>query len=371
MRLFPVLIMLSVIFGGYSYVYYRIWQMMPPSLVGRIILIIIGVALVLFPFLSMGLGGVMPSGLTSFMYKAGTSWLIALLYLFMIFVLLDILRITHILPVEKIMYNSWIGLGSVALIITTILSVGYYRYTHKVRVELTIPVQKASLPGGSLRVVAVSDLHLGYGIDKKEFEGWVKLINKENPDIVLIAGDITDNNVTPLYEQDMGAVFSQIKSKYGVYAIPGNHEYIAGKTKAMDFLKNTAAVALQDSVVLIDDSFYVIGRDDLSNSSRKSIRELTASLDKTKPMILLDHQPYHLEEAAENGIDLQISGHTHGGQVWPATWLTNAIFEKDHGYLQKGNTHYFISSGLGIWGGKFRLGSQSEYVVIDLRLKDN
>ncbi|MDH6342446.1 putative MPP superfamily phosphohydrolase [Parabacteroides sp. PFB2-12] len=366
MRIFPILMMLSVVCGGYAYVYYRIWQMMPPSLVGRIILILVGLFLFLCPFISMGVGGAFPVSLSAFMYKVGTSWLIALLYLFMLFLVLDILRVTHILPVDRILYNSWAGLGGVACVMAVILSIGYYRYTHKTRVELTLPVKKELLAGNSLKIVAVSDLHLGYGIGKNEFEGWTELINRENPDIVLIAGDITDNNVTPLYKENMGEVFSRIKSNYGIYAIPGNHEYIAGKEKAMSFLQKAGVTVLDDSVALVADRFYVVGRDDRSNGSRKPLRELVASLDNTKPILLLDHQPYHLEEAEESGIDLQISGHTHGGQVWPATLVTQAIFEKDHGYLQKGNTHYYISSGLGIWGGKFRLGSQSEYVVITL-----
>ena len=122
---------------------------------------------------------------------------------------------------------------------------------------------------------------------------------------------------------------------------------------------------LRDSSVLIDDSFYLVGRDDRTNINRKSLKELIENLDKTKPILVLDHQPYHLEESEINQVDIQFSGHTHQGQIWPISLLTNALFEKSHGYLKKGNTHYYVSSGIGIWGGRYRIGTYSEYVVID------
>lgn len=367
MRLIPILLMLSVILGGNYYVFLRLWQMLPPSLIGRILFIIVAVFLITSPFVSMLAGSAFPTPLTSVMYKVGTSWLILFMYLLLTFLVLDIIRITHILPIGQYIHHSWIGLGTLVAAMTLLLSIGYYRYAHKDRVELTLPIAKAVTDKGSLRIVAVSDLHLGYGIGRNEFEGWVELINKENPDIVLIAGDITDNNVAPLYEANMGAVFSQIKSKHGTFVIPGNHEYIAGEQQAEAFLRSSGVTFLRDSVVLVDNNFYVVGRDDRSNPERKNIGELTASLDQTKPIILLDHQPYHLEEAEQNRIDLQFSGHTHKGQVWPITLVTKALFELAHGYKKKGDTHYYVSSGLGIWGGKFRIGSRSEYVVIDLK----
>jgi predicted MPP superfamily phosphohydrolase len=107
-----------------------------------------------------------------------------------------------------------------------------------------------------------------------------------------------------------------------------------------------------------------VGRDDLSNRERKSIAALTSGLFGDMTTILLDHQPADLSEAADAGIDFQISGHTHRGQIWPATWITDRLFERSHGAHLRGSTRYFITQGLGIWGGKFRLGSRSEYLVI-------
>lgn len=367
MRLLQVLVMLTVLLGGNFYVFYRLWQMMPPVLIGRILLVTAAVVVLVSPFLSMGFGGSFPSELSALMYKVGTSWIIVFMYLFILFLLFDLIRITHLLPVKNIMYHSWLGLGVVAIGMIALLSVGYYRYTHKTRVDISVATGKEPVKNHPLKIVAVSDLHLGYGIGKEEFEGWVQLINRENPDIVLIAGDITDNNVVPLYEQDMASVFGKIQSRYGTYAVLGNHEYIGGIKRTEAFLATAGVTVLKDSIACVDDRFYVVGRDDRSNPNRKSLQELCGTLDKSKPVIMLDHQPYHLEEAEYNGVDLQFSGHTHGGQVWPISLVTHALFEKDHGYLKKGNTHYYISSGLGIWGGKFRIGTQSEYVVITLQ----
>lgn len=366
MKVLPVLLMLVVILGGNFYVFYRIWQMMPPTMIGRIILVLCAVLIVAFPIISLVAGDSFPTAVTSFMYKVGTSWLILFMYLLLSFLVLDLLRITHLLPLETLMYKSWKGLGLFSLAMATLLAVGYYRYTHKARVDLPLSVQKQMPAGKPLKIVAVSDLHLGYSIGKQEFEKWIELINQEKPDIVLIAGDITDNNVVPLYEQNVAESFRKIRSTYGTYAIAGNHEYIAGISKAAEFLQSTGITLLRDSVALVDNSFYVIGRDDRSNANRQSLQELMASLDTSKPILLLDHQPYHLEEAAANGVDLQFSGHTHNGQVWPISLVTKFLFEKSHGYLQKGNTHFYVSSGLGIWGGKFRIGTRSEYVVITM-----
>ncbi len=369
MRIVFVLLFLSVVLGGYFYVFYRLWQMMPPNLIGRILLVGAAVLFILSLVLSFVGRDFLPMGFAAFGYKLSTSWLIMFLYLILLFLVLDLLRVTHLIPVERFMYNSWIGFGSVFATIGLLLSIGYYRYIHKERVELTIPIKKELTLEGkkNLKIVAISDLHIGFNIGKKELESWVDLINKEEPDLVLIAGDIIDNSVKPLFAEDMASPFYQIKSRLGVYTIMGNHEYIANATEATAFLEAAGLTLLKDSVALVNDSFYIIGRDDRSNPNRKSIEELTASLDKTKPLLLLDHQPLHLEEAEKNGIDLQISGHTHGGQVWPITLVTKAMFEIDHGYLQKGNSHFYVSSGLGIWGGKFRIGSQSEYVVINLQ----
>jgi len=349
---------------------------MPPTQVGRIALVSFAVIAVSSFFISFLAGNALPIWLTSILYKIGTAWFFILLYFFIVMAVKDIFgltnRIFHFMPSDAITRytkENWVGLGFMVGFIALVMICGYLKYQWKVRVELPVHIDKVqndSTVIAPMRIVAISDLHLGYGIGKGEFEKWIKLINAENPDIVLIAGDIIDNSTRPLMDGNFAESFHKIKAPMGIYACMGNHEYISGQKGSLEFMKAAGVTLLEDSVVQLENGYYIIGRDDRSNPNRKPIKELISGLDKSKPMIMLDHQPYHLEEAEENGIDLQISGHTHQGQVWPISMITGKIYEKDHGYLKKGDTNIYVSSGIGIWGGKFRIGTQSEYVVIDI-----
>lgn len=361
------------------YVFQHIWIAMPPNTIARIALVSFAVIAVSSFFLSFLLGDTMPIWLTSFLYKLGTAWLFIMLYFFIVMAVKDLFGLTnklfHFMPSDAITRytkENWVGLGFMVGFIALVMVCGYLKYQWKVRVDLPIQLYKTigdSINAKPLRIVAISDLHLGYTIDEKEFEKWVDLINAENPDIVLIAGDIIDNSVRPLREGHFVEVFHKIKAPMGIYACPGNHEYISGFKESLDFMDKAGVHFLRDSVALVDNSFYVVGRDDRSNPNRKPLRDLVDGLDRTKPIIMLDHQPYHLEEAEANGIDIQLSGHTHKGQVWPISIITGKLYEKDHGFVKKGNTNTYVSSGIGIWGGKFRIGTQSEYVVIDVNKK--
>ena len=367
MRVLQMILMLSVFLGLNYYVFYRLWNMLPVGFTSRLVLTISAVVVIVSPFLLFSLGDKLPYSVTSTLSTAGFSWFIIFVYLLLAFLFLDLLRVFKVSFVENILYNSWVGIASLSVLVVLITSVGYARYMAKDRVELSITLDnKGTNVQPPLKIVAISDLHIGYRIGGDELLQWIDYINKENPDVVLIAGDLIDNYVYPLYQENMVALFSRINSKYGVYSVLGNHEYIAGVENSIQFMKDAGISLLRDSVALVDDRFYIVGRDDRYNVDRKPLEELVASLDRSKPIILLDHQPYNLEEAEQNKIDLQISGHTHYGQIWPISLVTDLIYEKAHGYIKKGDTHIYVSSGIGLWGGKFRIGTSSEYVVINL-----
>lgn len=359
--------------GANYYVFYRIWQAVSfANIWAKSIFVILAVFVVFAFFLFSLVGDSLPIAVSSFLYKVGTSWLIVLLYLLLFVFLSDLLRWTHLVPTNMMnLYNkeNWLIFALFVAFIGLLLTAGYLKYRAKVRVELPVVVEKVLPLEKPLRIVALSDVHLGYGIGADELQEWVKLINDENPDIVLIAGDIIDNSVRPLRAANMDKYLREIKSKYGVYTVMGNHEYISGGDESMKFIKDAGIRLLKDETVLVDSAFYIVGRDDRTNKNRKTLNQLTQMLDKSKPIILLDHQPYNLEEAQNNGVDLQLSGHTHRGQVWPISLITDWIYEKSYGYLKKGDTNIYVSSGIGLWGGKFRIGTQSEYVVIDLKTK--
>jgi len=215
-----------------------------------------------------------------------------------------------------------------------------------------------------LKVVGVSDFHLGVANDKKRLEQYVKLINEQHPDLILIAGDLIDNNVLPLEKERMWEILNNLKAPLGVYFCMGNHEYMVGVEESMNFLRKTGMNILIDSSVVINESIQIIGRDDLQRrSNRKSLKELVKDTDSSLPIFLIDHEPYHLYEAEESGIDLQFSGHTHNGQIFPGNLIVKLMYELEYGYMKRGNTHYYVSSGLGLWGPPFRIATKSEVVV--------
>jgi len=326
-------------------------------------LVSVAVLLISLIVIIQGFGDRFPFAVSSVMYRVGASWVVVMMYLIIIFLVLDLIRITGLLPLNRFMFGSWAGFGILFLFVATLMTAGYVNFQNKKRVELTLNIDKETTP---MKLVAISDLHLGYGTGTKEFRRWVELINREEPDIVLIAGDAICFGVKPLYDRNFADIFREIKSKHGTFLALGNHEYMPDVNKSLEFFKKAGVTVLRDTAVLVNNAFYIAGRDDRTNRQRKTIAELTASLDKSKPIILLDHQPFYFDEVAENDIDLYIAGHTHNGQVFPVTWITRAIYELSHGYQQRGNTHFYVTSGIGSWV-KFSIGSRQEYVVVNIK----
>ncbi len=351
------------------YVAYSLWHLMPANTFARIALIIILLIGLISPFLFFAFGESMPISTASLLYKIGTSWMIAFLYLFIFVLLIDVFKLSvHIFKfverdtIHTIFRHNIVTFSVLVGCVGLLLIAGNIRYNNKKRVHLSINTTKNINP---MRIVAVSDLHLGYTIGKKELQRWVKLINDEKPDMIVIAGDLIDNQLRPVLEQNMHHDLQKLSAPLGVYASTGNHEYISGIKESADFFKKAGITLIRDSVVEVN-GVAIIGREDYSYKNRKDLNQIVNGISNGSFKLLLDHQPNNLNEAVDANIDLQISGHTHYGQVFPASLVTHKIFELPHGYKMIGDTHFYVSSGLGIWGGKFRIGTQSEYVVVDL-----
>jgi predicted MPP superfamily phosphohydrolase len=219
----------------------------------------------------------------------------------------------------------------------------------------------------SLNVVMASDLHLGTILGKSFLNNLVTRINELKPDIILLAGDIIDENIAPVIKNNVGEELLQLKSKYGVFAVTGNHEYIGGVEAASKYLVAHGVTLLRDEKIKIGNAFYVIGREDrasrqFAGKQRKNLKDLLTDVDKSFPVILMDHQPFGLKEAVENGVDLQLSGHTHNGQLWPFNYIIEKIYDLGWGYKINGNTHYYVSCGVGGWGPPIRTGSSPEII---------
>jgi predicted MPP superfamily phosphohydrolase len=195
----------------------------------------------------------------------------------------------------------------------------------------------------------------------------VRTINEHQPDLVVLVGDIFDGNPEPVISKDMGAVFNHLQTRYGVFFANGNHERGGERGQvAVNYLASRGIQPLLDTVVLIDNSFYLAGRIDRSTRTRKTATDLLHGVDMQLPVIMLDHQPYNLEEAEQAGVDLQLSGHTHHGQLFPLNYITKKIYEQDWGYLKKGKTNFYVSCGTGTWGPPVRTAGYSEVVIVDL-----
>lgn len=354
---------------GVAYASWHIWAVLPLSTAWRWGAVGAFVAAVILMFMNfMGICERIPLGLAKAVYEIGNSVIVVLLYLVLLFAVLDLCSLMGIVPKAWLHDNGYMAAGLLCVMVA-VLGYGYWHYTDKYRQELELVTAKNVSDAAGVKekkIVFMSDLHLGYHIDRKEFAKWVDMINAEHPDLIVIGGDIIDVSVRPLIEEGMAQEFHRFAAP--VCACLGNHEYYAKEPNAQRFYEAAGVTLLRDSVVTID-GVTVIGRDDRTNEHRKPLAELIKHVDTRNYTILLDHQPYHLEEAEKAGVDFQFSGHTHDGQVWPASWLTRLMFEKSFGYTKKGGTEYYISSGIGIWGPKFRLGTRSEYVVATLRQK--
>ena len=351
-----IIVIFLVFLGTAAYVAWHLWKLTPGSWVVKSIVAGLFLIWMALAFASMGLRKSASIGTVTALYEIGHPWMIAYLYLLIAFILADIGRLLGLIPKDWLSSNGY-TLAGLFGVIAVVLILGGIHYKHKYREELTIKTDKPLEK--PLTVVMASDLHLGYSNRRPELARWVDLINAEEPDLVLFGGDIVDIQLRPLVEGDYAKEFARIKAP--MYAVLGNHEYIGIEEESEKFLAESGITLLKDSVAKVGD-ITLIGRDDRSNPSRAALWELAPSL--TGFTILLDHQPFNLQEAEDAGVDFQFSGHTHHGQIWPISWVTDAIFEKSWGHHARGKTRYYISSGLGIWGPKIRIGTRSEYLVL-------
>ena len=192
------------------------------------------------------------------------------------------------------------------------------------------------------------------------------------PDVIFLLGDIVDGDLGPVLRGDLLKYFHEPATRFGLYGITGNHEFIGGAERTITYIESKGIRLLKDEKIVLPGGIQVYGRLDsysfrFKNKNRLTLEELMKDADHSKPIILLDHQPSHLEESEKAGADLQLSGHTHNGQMWPLNYITKRLFEVSCGYLKKGNTQIIVSSGFGLWGPRIRSGSRPEVMLIDIR----
>jgi predicted MPP superfamily phosphohydrolase len=273
--------------------------------------------------------------------------------------------LTWIFPSE-LKVIGWI----VFILITLIFLIGTYNaYTPVVR-EISIRMAKRDSNLTQLKVVVASDFHLGLLSNKTHLKRFVKKANEEQPDLILLVGDLVDDDPIWFVKNGMSEVMKQLSSTYGVYGVLGNHEYYGKKIPLLvEEMEASNVRMLLDETILVEDSFYLTGREDLTNKERKQLSELAPN-QRNLPWFVMDHTPSNLLIPEKEGVDFHVSGHTHRGQMWPNHLFTRKLFELDYGYKQKGSLHAIVSSGFGFWGPPIRLGSQSELWSVHIKLED-
>jgi predicted MPP superfamily phosphohydrolase len=381
MKNFGFIIFFSIVLLLYALINYYIirrgFSVIPQGSSLRMWLII-GVSFLAVAFLAgRFLERVSVNWFTATLIWAGSFWLGIMVYLLLQLVLIDLVRLINLifgfLPAFSDPERARKILAITVISITGIIVlVGHINTWFPVVRNIELKVDKSGGNMKELHIVAFSDVHLGTTIEKRHLSIIVNKVNALSPDIILIPGDIIDEDIAPVINNNVGDILTQLKAKYGVFAVTGNHEYIGGVMASKKYLAEHGVALLNDTALLINDAFYVVGREDLTikqftNGKRKELSEIMQDVDQTKPIILMDHQPFKLEIAEQNGVDLQLSGHTHHGQLWPFNYITNMVYELGWGYKKKGDTHYYVSSGVGGWGPPIRTVNRPEIVSIKLK----
>ncbi|MDD5935486.1 MAG: metallophosphoesterase [Clostridiales bacterium] len=301
-------------------------------------------------------------------------------FLFQMYLLTDVigLIITKIIKKEKVI-RGWKRLycgGILCFVLTFIyLIVGYVNAKNVQTTTYEVHSDKLS-QGENLSIAVIGDLHYGTIVNKENLEKYCKQISDNNVDLVLLVGDIVDQNTTNKEVPEAFQILGGTQSTYGTFYVYGNHDMAVSmlnppiwKYQLEQYITHAGITILEDSSKLINDSIYVIGREDIGytgKSTRADISKLTEKLLKDKFWILLDHQPKEIDVAKEHGVDLMLSGHTHGGQLWPVGFFSEllGIDEFTYGDKKIDQFHAIVTSGIGGWGYPIRTGSKAEIVYI-------
>ena len=329
----------------------------------------------------------------NFLRQFSGYWMAVFMYLLMSMIVFDLLRLALLLFKRSALSPQFNAAGTAALLCLCFLAIAFgavhARSIRTANYSVTVPGK-----GENLRIVLISDLHIGPAVNRAWVSRVADTINRAEPDIVCIAGDVFDGNPDSAPDlPGIAAEFRRIQAPLGVYACLGNHDtdrmFGGGTGRITEFLQNAGVVVLQDETAAVRENLYIAGRRDARpigmSASRKTAAELLAGLDTgrgldtgqdsdpSRTVIVLDHQPTQFAEIEQAGGDLALCGHTHKGQLFPANLMTRRIFKKAggayYGYWKGGALQAVVTSGAGVWGPPIRVGTNSEAAVIDIRFE--
>lgn len=249
---------------------------------------------------------------------------------------------------------------SIAVVLAGVINLNSIRVS-----KYMIEIPRKSSKIDHLRVAFVADIHLQQNTHIQFIEQFVRKINALKPDLMLYVGDIVEGDNENETTKTIESVMRKIVTKYGTFGVTGNHEFYGGQEQG-NFFQKAGITFLCDTIVNIDNSFYLAGRYDQHFRQRKIIKEILDVVTLDLPIILMDHRPTEIQEVSNTSVDVQLSGHTHNGQMFPINLITNRIYELSWGYKKIRNTHFFVTSGLRLWGPQVKTAGKSEIMLIDI-----
>jgi uncharacterized protein len=359
---------------------YYIYRRVRPIISSRALRRVIAAAIILF-FSSYWLAEfgkhILSPGLTPILRWIGSWWIGFSFYAVIILLLIDLVRgvghVFHLLPETLLKPSPAARRFALSVIgggVLILLLAGYFN-ARKLRITtlaLNLPPSCGHMK--RLNLVFLSDMHLGVMVESSFLEKIINEVNDLNPDIIILVGDTVDMNVQEIDRLGHGEKLSRFNAPLGVYAVTGNHEYITGVDGSVEFLLSSGISLLRDRAVKINNSFYLVGREDLSAGHRfkegKTLRSILSGLDPGCPIILLDHQPARIDAAVEERVNLLLCGHTHNGQLFPLNLITGAVYKVSNGYKRIGATQIYVTSGAGTWAPPVRIGNVPEIVQLKI-----
>jgi uncharacterized protein len=379
MRNYQMLIFFSIVLLVYSignfYLYSKGYQALPVLQKNRFIYTVVFILLAAVFIIAKIIEARHSSVLTDVLNVMGGFWLAFMLYGFIFFLLSDIAYLLLKIPGvinegNAAVYRKYAFIATLSVSSALIIG-GFINAVIPVVKEYRITIDKPADGIKSMRIAAVSDIHLGSIIRKRSMNKLSSMIAELKPDLVLLLGDIVDGEIGPVLRGDLLQYLSCPKCEHGMLAITGNHEFIGGANHTIPYIESKGIRLLIDESMVLKGGIQLIGRKDkdserFQGTKRLALEELMAGIDTTKPVIVLDHQPVSYDEAVKHGVDLQLSGHTHNGQMWPLNHITKLVFENSYGYMKRGKSQFIVSSGFGLWGPRVRSASRSEVMLIEV-----
>ena len=313
------------------------------------------------------------AGWTKPVILAGYYSLPLLLYFVLVVIPADLviglLRVAGVLSREAVRRPAVrkIRLAAYLALPVLIVFLGVLNFRHLRVKPYAVEIPRKSSAVGRLKIVFAADLHVGELTRAGFLEDFISRTNSQNADLVLLGGDVFEGDRRDEHRDKFVSQFLRVRSTYGTFAVPGNHERYGGDRS--DVFARAGVRMLRDEVVKIGQACYLAGRNDSRRGGRKSIEDLLAGTPVDLPVIVLDHRPTDLDRVSRRGIDIQLSGHTYHGQLFPVNFITRRVYELSWGYNKKLDTHVFVTSGAQLWGPPVRTAGASEILAVDVSLR--